>query len=304
MLTNRQQILLTTIVEDFVESGQPVGSKTLLDQHHLSVSAATVRAEMKRLEDYGYIEKTHSSSGRKPSLNGYRYYVDQLKQHVDKRAVISSDDYKQLAAQIASDTQYVTVISGRKIHHRLSHVHLTTINGYMMVVLIYEDGHIKHKELPWRNPITALQITRLNDYLNSQLQLADQLPLHFLFQSDEFKDFPLLKLKSLLINEQQMSSEIIYIAGKEFVFESLANDGLEVIKDILSFLDSEQLAVKLNSMKDESINVKIGQEIDQRLNNVSLVTIPVEMTAFLGTLAVLGPIHMSYKKVFDEFKAL
>lgn len=304
MLTKRQQLLLTTIVEDFVESGQPVGSQSLLTQHNLSVSAATIRAEMKRLEGFGLIEKTHSSSGRKPSLQGYRFYVNQLTQHIDRRPVIHNDDYKQLVRQIASDTQYVTVFTGQKMHRRLSHIHLTPVNGNMMIVLIYEDGHMNHQELSWREPITALQITQLNKYLNSQLQLASRLPLQFLFQTDAFKDFSLSRLKTLLISELQGSSDVIFVAGKEFVFESLADDGLDAIKATLSFLDSEQLAAKLNSMNEESINVMIGQEIDQQLNHVSLVTTPVEMPAFLGTLAVMGPVHMSYKKVLDEFKAL
>ncbi|HCX9126310.1 TPA: HrcA family transcriptional regulator, partial [Staphylococcus aureus] len=78
MITDRQLSILNAIVEDYVDFGQPVGSKTLIERHNLNVSPATIRNEMKQLEDLNYIEKTHSSSGRSPSQLGFRYYVNRL----------------------------------------------------------------------------------------------------------------------------------------------------------------------------------------------------------------------------------
>ena len=78
MITDRQLSILNAIVEDYVEYGQPIGSKTLIDRHNLNVSPATIRNEMKQLEDMNFIEKVHTSSGRSPSELGFRYYVNQL----------------------------------------------------------------------------------------------------------------------------------------------------------------------------------------------------------------------------------
>ena len=78
MITNRQLSILNAIVEDYVDLGQPIGSKTLIDRHNLNVSPATIRNEMKYLEELNFLEKIHSSSGRAPSEQGFRLYVNQL----------------------------------------------------------------------------------------------------------------------------------------------------------------------------------------------------------------------------------
>ncbi|RIN47771.1 HrcA family transcriptional regulator, partial [Staphylococcus simulans] len=78
MITDRQLSILNAIVEDYVDYGLPVGSKTIIERHNVDVSPATIRNEMKQLESFGLVEKSHASSGRSPSLKGFRYYVDQL----------------------------------------------------------------------------------------------------------------------------------------------------------------------------------------------------------------------------------
>jgi len=131
MLTDRQLHLLNVIVEDFVDSGSPIGSKKLIEQHNLNVSPATIRAEMKRLEDHGLIEKMHSSSGRIPSEAGYKFYVEALQNEFPYEENFFIDqtnfvDFRMLAKDIAMDTQYLSIATTTEIDKRsISQIHLT-----------------------------------------------------------------------------------------------------------------------------------------------------------------------------------
>ncbi|KAA1040061.1 heat-inducible transcription repressor HrcA [Macrococcus equipercicus] len=307
MLTNRQQSLLNTIVEDFVESGMPVGSKALMANHQLTISPATIRAEMKRLEAQGFIEKTHTSSGRRPSVEGYKHYIRSLQQELHSDAVIiHANNHRQLAEHMAEETQYVSVITGYHRNAGLSDIHLTAFHNHLLLIVVYQNGDIDHQQIIWQKQLTQEQLTLLNRYLYERLDELNNLQLEDDFQPvDVPVEQQLLKtIISWIIRRMTTRDPVKYIAGRKFIFDSLPSNDIDAIKHTLTFIDSSALIKKLNSMNDNLVNVKIGQEIDDTLQNVSLITAPVVSEGFLGRLAVIGPVQMSYRRVFEELKAL
>jgi heat-inducible transcriptional repressor len=306
MLTIRQQTLLNAIVEDFVESGVPVGSKTLMDNHQLTISPATIRAEMKRLEDSGFIEKTHTSSGRVPSLNGYKHYIRSLQEELESDdMVVHAKNHMQLAERVAEETQYVSIVSGYHSGKGLSDIHLTAFHEHLLLIVVYQNGDVDHQQINWQKHLTQKQIVLLNQYLYERLEYLNELQMEFLLQDDLPVEQQLLRtIISWIVRRLTDREPVIHIAGRELLFESLAASDIEVIKHTLTYIDSSAFIHKLNNMNDNLVNVKIGQEIDDTLQNVSLVTAPVKSEGFFGRLAVIGPVQMSYRKVFEELKAL
>ncbi|GGB04530.1 hypothetical protein ERX37_01915 [Macrococcus hajekii] len=295
MLTNRQETLLNTLVEDFVESGVPVGSKTLMTNHQLSISSATIRAELKKLEEQGFIQKTHISSGRIPSLEGYRHYIRTL-QHEHQDAMIQREDVEQLADYIAADMHYFSVVTGHK-ERTLKSIHIAAVSRSLLIVLIYSDGDVDHEQLDWHETVTMEEIQQINEYLNAVLYESNAIKAPFNTRLVSF-------IEEYVDKRLAAPDPVIHRAGQEFLFEAVAHHDVQHIKNLLSFIESDAFISKLISMNDDLINVRIGQEIDARLTNVSLVTKPVHTSDFDGRVAVMGPIVMSYRKVFESLSAL
>ncbi len=163
MLTNRQLLILQVIINDFIKSAQPVGSRTLSKKDEITFSSATIRNEMADLEELGFIEKTHSSSGRVPSEKGYRYYVDHLlspvkltKSDLDqihsifKEKIFELEKTVQKSAQILSDlTNYTSIVLGPKLSENyLKQIQIIPIQPDMAVaILVTNTGMWKTKQL-------------------------------------------------------------------------------------------------------------------------------------------------------------
>ncbi|TDL98154.1 hypothetical protein ERX27_04450 [Macrococcus brunensis] len=295
MLTNRQKTLLNTLVEDFVESGVPVGSHTLMNKHQLAISSATIRAEMKKLEEQGFIEKTHISSGRIPSIEGYKHYISTLQTEHDASAV-SHENFDELADKLAADTHYFSVVTGYYKARKIEAIHLATVAHSLLIIFIYSDGEVEHEQLGWQSPLSMEELLELNQYFNAMIH------------HENTTYTPLNKQLVSMINHYvnrrlKKPDPVIYKAGQEFLFDAVPQD-LDGVRDLLSYIESDTFIYKLISMNDDLINVKIGQEIDDSLNHVSLVTKPVQTEDIDGRVAVVGPIMMSYRKVFEGLSAL
>ena len=161
MLTSRQTDLLKIIIEEYIQTAKPVGSKLICDQ--LNCSSATVRAEMSNLEDYGLLEKTHISSGRVPSEKGYRYYVDnimkpkelsgedmlKLQTIVENKSLVVNDVILKSMEIISELTHYTTVVLGKQSSENLvQKVEVIPIDMNNIVAIVVTDkGHVQHKNI-------------------------------------------------------------------------------------------------------------------------------------------------------------
>lgn len=311
MLTDRQLHLLNVIVEDFVDSGSPIGSKKLIEQHNLNVSPATIRAEMKRLEDHGLIEKMHSSSGRIPSEAGYKFYVEALQKEFSYEENFFIDqtnfvDFRMLAKDIAMDTQYLSIATTTEIDKRsISQIHLTYLTPTNLVlIIVYENGNVEHQQISWQVRLTRQEIERMNNYLNQNLLAIIEGNIHLDVNREGFKQLPLTHLKSEIVKKAHTKSHTIYFEGREYLYEIIDSDNLNAVKETLKLIDSEDLPIILSQVESDHIQVTLGQEIDKNLEGISIVTSPIHLHNMNGKIAVIGPTQMSYRKVFNKLASI
>lgn len=319
MITERQLQILNVIVEDYVELGQPIGSKSIIERHQLPISPATVRNEMKQLEELELLEKTHTSSGRVPSEKGIRHYVDQLlkvksrsKQSIDWFNQFYDDNQydvnamlKWLALEISNRSHYTTVVLGpNKFSRHIFEIHFVRVNpNHLMSVIVFADGYVEKVHLQISKLITHEQIEKFMNYLNlhfkqntlsTLINTLESLTLSFIDQ--QFIN----NFKYALITQINDQNEEMFLGGKMHLIEALNVSNVSMIQSILKYLESERIAQFLNETANDSISVNIGQEINQDLEGISIVSTSYEISEDIsGHLAVIGPTAMHYNKVIQ-----
>ncbi|WP_239705975.1 MULTISPECIES: heat-inducible transcriptional repressor HrcA [unclassified Mammaliicoccus] len=319
MITERQLQILNVIVEDYVELGQPIGSKSIIERHQLPISPATVRNEMKQLEELELLEKTHTSSGRVPSEKGIRHYVDQLlkvksrsKQSIDWFNQFYDDNQydvnamlKWLALEISNRSHYTAVVLGpNKFSRHIFEIHFVRVNpNHLMSVIVFADGYVEKVHLQISKLITHEQIEKFMNYLNlhfkqntlsTLINTLESLTLSFIDQ--QFIN----NFKYALITQINDQNEEMFLGGKMHLIEALNVSNVSMIQSILKYLESERIAQFLNETANDSISVNIGQEINQDLEGISIVSTSYEISGDIsGHLAVIGPTAMHYNKVIQ-----
>ncbi|WP_323704708.1 heat-inducible transcriptional repressor HrcA [Mammaliicoccus sp. Dog046] len=319
MITERQLQLLNVIVEDYVELGQPIGSKSIIERHQLPISPATVRNEMKQLESLDLLEKTHTSSGRVPSEIGIRYYVNQLlkSKSQSKKNINWFNEYhdehqydvnamlKWLALEISNRSHYTTVVLGpNKFSRHIFEIHFVRVNPtHLMSVIVFSDGYVEKVHVQISESLKQEQLEKMMNYLNehfkqnaltTMINTLESLTLSFIDQ-----DF-IKKFRHALLTQINDQSEEMFLGGKMHLIEALDVNNVTMIQSILKYLESERIAQFLNETSSDSISVKIGQEINQDLQGISIVSTNYEISGDItGHLAVIGPTAMHYNKVIQ-----
>ncbi|MDU9350889.1 heat-inducible transcriptional repressor HrcA [Staphylococcus warneri] len=319
MITDRQLSILNAIVEDYVDYGQPIGSKTLIDRHNLNVSPATIRNEMKQLEDMNFIEKVHTSSGRSPSELGFRYYVNQLLEQTSHQNSNKIQRLNQLMVENHYDTssalsyfanelsmmsQYATLVV-RPNHNQdiINNIHLIRANTHLVImVIVFSSGHVENVHLTSELPLTNDELNKISNFLSQQYDeivkgqideidrfAQDQNEAHFIKQ--------LIKMMNLHISNQSNS---IYMGGKVKLIDALNESNVSSIQPILQYIESNRIVELLDDIYTSHINVKIGKEIDENLSDISIVTTQYHFDEKLkGQIAVIGPTAMHYQNVIQ-----
>ncbi|MCD7033040.1 heat-inducible transcriptional repressor HrcA [Metabacillus sp. GX 13764] len=323
MLTERQLLILQVIVDDFIRSAQPVGSRTLSKKEAISFSSATIRNEMADLEDLGFIEKTHSSSGRVPSEMGYRYYVDHLLspkrltklelgqiKSVFAERIFELEKTVQKSAQILSDlTNYTSIVLGPKFNENtLKRLQIVPINESMAVaIIITNTGHVENRTISFPASMNPEDIEKVVNILNDKLAGA---PLSELKDRLYKEVVNLLKvhirnydafLKGLDGTFDSESGEKIYFGGKTNMLNQPEFNDLARVKSLLSMIEEEHAFYELLKMKDKGVTISIGRENQvSAMDNCSLITAAYSVGARqIGTIAILGPTRMEYSRVIS-----
>ena len=181
-LGERKEKILNAIIQNYLETGEPVGSRTISKMSDLNLSSATIRNEMSDLEELGYIVQPHTSSGRIPSDKGYRFYVDHLIADKDREVTEIKDlmiektekmekMLKQVVKVLANNTQYATMISAPSVQrNRLKFVQLSAVDENQILSVVVMDGNIvKNKIIPVERPLDNENLLKLNILLNTNL---------------------------------------------------------------------------------------------------------------------------------------
>lgn len=329
MLTSRQKLILKAIVEHYIEYAQPVGSKILTAKPHLEYSSATLRYDMARLEELGFLEKTHTSSGRIPSEKGYRYYIN----HLVTRDSNVLDDFplvddlfnkhgysRQLAVEEAINllselTNYTALAVGPKRENiKITKIDFIPTSLKDAVILIVTDkGHVHHQNIiiPKEISITEVKevINTLDDLLkgkyldDAKMLLENKLAKE---QLSEFVSYQRQIFNSFVSAFRKFSEDSYYFSGVTNAFEQPEFSDVRHIKKFVNMLDQREI---VSFIKDkESLAVTFGSEIELKLlENFSVISMPYRVNEQeKGTIAVLGPTRMDYNKVIPllEYIAL
>ena len=320
MLTSRQKLILKAIIEYYVEYAQPVGSKILTKMPYLDYSSATLRYDMALLEELGYLEKTHTSSGRIPSEKGYRYYVNHLvtrdSEVVDDfplvDEVITKHSYSRNVAVeeainlLSNLTKYTAMAVGPKnADIKITKIDLIpTIEREAVILIVTNKGHVQHQNI--RIPANvevkdvAEVIKTLDELLrNRYLEEAEEL-LKSQFAKEQiatFVDYQKQIFDSFIHAFSKFAEDKFYLSGVTNVFDQPEFSNVANIKSFIDMLNKREL-VKFIGDKD-SLNITFGSEIELKLmENFSIISVPYRISENeKGTIAVVGPTRMEYSKV-------
>lgn len=328
-LDERKQKILHAIIQNYLETGEPVGSRTISKYADLGLSSATIRNEMSDLEEMGYIIQPHTSAGRIPSDMGYRFYVDQLMKEKEqevtemKELMIQRQDkmelvLKQMAKVLAANTNYATMITSPQYHRtKLKFIQLSVISEDQLLAVVVAEGNVvKNKVIPISHGLDSETILKLNILLNTSLNglTMEEINLSTIAKLKEQAGIHSEVINSVLdavAEAIQMDDDLeVYTSGTTNIFKypELA-DSTKASALISAFEDKQQLASLMEDMKDgedTGIQVYIGNETPgQTMKDCSVVTTTYELgEGMKGTIGIIGPKRMDYEKVVDNLKTL
>jgi heat-inducible transcriptional repressor len=312
-LTERQERLLALVVRNYIETGKPVGSKTLVESFELDMSSATVRNDLAALGENGYVAQLHTSAGRLPTERGYRYFVQkllgefhlplherQMIRHQFHQARLEIDQWVQLAAAILARTSrsasFVTAPQARA--NRYKHLQLISTQGRLvLMVLVLHGGEVKQQMLTLAEPLSQARLSAAAEHLNSLFLDADYDDiLPHLNQLDTLEqEVTRLLLDILKLSDHQPISEI-YRDG----LVNILND--EGTRHAIRLLEERTLLASVlaetEAQGGDGVQVVIGGDGRwQELRDCTMILSRYGVTdSFYGTVAVVGPTRMPYDR--------
>ena len=328
-LDERKVKILEAIIRMYLDTGEPVGSRTIAKDTDLNLSSATIRNEMSDLEELGYITAPHTSAGRIPSDKGYRFYVDHLLQTKDKEIsdmkefVIEHTEkmdqvLRQVAKMLAKTTNYATMISSPKYSgSKVKFIQLSMLDEtQLLAVIVMETNVVKNKIIVLKQPLDNEEVFRLNVLLNSTLNglSISEINLRMISRLKEqaggHGDIIGTVLDAVAESIRQEEPEI-YTSGATNIFKyPELSDSQKASELIYTLEEKQQLAAlvsdSLSSEEETGIQVYIGNESPiQTMKDCSVVTATYELgEGVKGTVGIIGPKRMDYEKVMDSLKEL
>ncbi len=328
-LDERKIKILDAIIRTYLETGEPVGSRTISKYTDLNLSSATIRNEMSDLEELGYIIQPHTSAGRIPSDMGYRFYVDHLLEDRDKEIsdmkefVIEHTEkmeqvLKQVARMLAQNTNYATMISSPKYNaNKVKFIQLSLVDEkQLLAVIVMESNVVKNKMIPLGEPLDNETLLKLNILLNSTLNglSIPEINLGTISrmkeQAGSYSDIVGIVLDAVAETISQEELEI-YTSGATNIFKYPELSDSQKASELIYTLEEKQqlkalVSDSLSNENETGIQVYIGNESPiQTMKDCSVVTATYELgEGIKGTVGIIGPKRMDYERVMDSLKEL
>ena len=331
-LDGRKVTILKAIIKTYLETGEPVGSRTISKYSELKLSSATIRNEMSDLEEMGYIIQPHTSAGRIPSDKGYRFYVDQIMQEKDNEVTELKDMMvqkvdklelvlKKMAQVLAANTKYAAMISGPSYHKtKLKFIQLFKVEEHKLLVVVVVEGNIvKNTMIDIEEELGEQELLNLNILLNSSLNglTIEEINLDIISRLKGDAGIH-SQVVELVLNEVAEAIKAggedlqIYTSGATNIFRypelSEGDKASKLIgtlehKEVLQEFVSE---INGESSDDTGIQVYIGDETPvQSMKDCSVVTANYDLGGGLrGTVGIIGPKRMDYEKVLGTLRNL
>ncbi len=322
-LDKRKKRVLQAIIEEYIETAEPVSSNNLVKE--LECSSATIRNEMAELERIGFIEKPHTSAGRIPSQKGYRFYVDELirddklskkemeiiKERLETKVNDLEDLTKIATTTLSEITHYTTITIGPDVNnHTIVDIKFVLLGSrVLMAVILTDSGIIRESIIKFDEDINQEQVEDLTYLFKNKLvgKPLEQLnsPLEEFIMSEMKTGINIIKKVISEINKIILESQQIYLDGANKVVDMPEFKKVDVAKDFLNVLDAKDLVADvLNTGMAEDIKIYIGSETEkEELKNFSIVTFNhLLQDKDIGTIGIIGPTRMDYSKVISVMK--
>lgn len=329
-LDDRKYKILQAVIRNYLETGEPVGSRTISKYTDLNLSSATIRNEMADLEELGYILQPHTSAGRIPSDKGYRLYVDRMMEEKEreveemKEMLLEKEDkmehlLKQAARLLANNTEYAAMISAPQYHrNKLKFIQLSRVDArQLLAVIVIEGNVIKNNILSVEQELDDETLLKLNILLNTHLNgLA----------IDEINLAMIAVIKQQAGIHSQLVSEVIdavaeairaeedleiYTSGTNNIFRYPELADQQKASELINTFEEKQLLGELlqethAGNQETGIQVYIGAETPVKsMKDCSVVTATYELGGGMkGTIGIVGPKRMDYDKVVVTLKTI
>lgn len=320
---SRRELILKYIVEYFIKHAEPVGSKTLIEAYNLNYSSATIRNEMQELENLGYLEKTHTSSGRVPSNKGYKYYIEHLRERsVDEevknelailftqRSKSIEDVIKESCMILSHMTNLASVVLGPNAEQEnlLSIQFLPLSETTGMVIYATDKGYCEHKSfvLPKETNMKDVQdcVKLLNDRLvgTPVSELLEKTELLRPMISDLVKNNDAI-YQAIAQAMLQFSAQRVSMFGSDNLSQQPEfSDDADKLKKLIKLIQSPEMLKDIVN-DDNGLEVHIGE--NDNLEDVSVISSDIEVNGEKkGTIALVGPKRMDYDKIISAFEYL
>lgn len=329
-LDERKKKILKAVIRNYLETGEPVGSRTISKYTDLNLSSATIRNEMADLEEMGYILQPHTSAGRIPSDQGYRFYVDTMMEEKDREVVelkemlLERQDkmetlLKQVAKVVAQNTQYAAMISAPSTHrNKVKFIQLSRVNpGQLLAVIVVEGNVIKNNIIPVAEDLSDEILLKLNILLNTHLNGLSMEEINLgiisaMKQQAGIHGNIIAEVIDAVGDAIKADEDLeIYTSGTNNIFRypELTDNG-KASELVGTFEEKQQLGSLIQeSLEDEAgtgIQVYIGDEAPiKSMKDCSVVTATYELgEGMKGTIGIVGPKRMDYDKVIGTLRTI
>lgn len=340
MLTDRQKRIIIAIVESYTESdnADPIGSNSLKELEGLGVSSATLRNEMAELEDLGYLEKTHTSSGRIPSEKGFRLYVDELmdisslKEELDEQVSLVMNDAKKSKKELAVEVvqkiidgfKYSGVVLEKIAYNsKIKFIKFVPLKHHKgLFILVTDNGLVLHNETFIPDGLNVNDIEKTIDYLSDNLQnillndfknakfieLGNDGFFDFMSNARSILEYSLRNINNLVADKRELISQFNFLSHSDFNDINKAQKYLESIKDesIYSVCEFDNGPLPaLASGEKVNISIKIGNEHElDVLKQSSSITAYFNTKEGIGAITVYGPMRMRYRYIVSLLESI
>lgn len=324
-LNERKIRILEAIITDYIATAEPIGSRTIAKKYNLGISPATIRNEMSDLEDLGYIEQVHTSSGRVPSQRGYRLYVDNLMKQKEltgdeieflKNAIslnVSRVEYlmEQTAKALAMLTKYTTVVTepkDKKSAIKIKHIQLVPIDEMSIAAVIVTDNKaiknhvIRLNKVPDMDELNSISASINLELKGMSLDSFDKISVqHIMERFSSHQELIARVIKAIITTIQEEEEVHLYTSGVRNILGFPEFSNVEKAKNVFQALEEKEMLITLLGKGDENdeerVQILIGGESNlDELKDCSIVRAKYKYNNSYGRIGVIGPTRMNYSQ--------
>lgn len=318
MLDDRAKLLLTTLIERYIEDGQPVGSRTLAKSSGLDLSAATIRNIMADLEDMGLIASPHTSAGRIPTSRGYRLFVDSMmtvqreQLHMQAPSSLGIDQPQRVIASAAqmlsSMSQFVGVVVAPQKSSVFHHIEFLRLSERrVLVILVSPDGNVQNKVVLTQADIAQDQLSEASNFLNAHYsglsvdQVRERLRSEINSLRGEISDLMEVAMTDSSSADGMAEKDVVISGERNLLAVSDFSKDMDSIRRAFDLFEQKNQILQLLDVTGQAEGVKIyigGESHIVPVSELSIVSAPYEINGqVVGTLGVIGPTRMAYDRM-------